>query len=179
MVRRRYGFDEAKIARFLKEGRGKGRGADYKPWLKIGDVPSRGRSHRPKGNRTGRVHHLLSDIECHVFHLFDWDDAVEDLREQFPLDRADTQRIAEQLGVEHPRDTVTRTPLVMITDFLVDMVRDGRLVQLARAVKPASELDDQRILEKLDIERLYWREKGVDWGVVKGNGCGVTARSRA
>ncbi len=32
MARQRYSFDEARIARFLKEGRGNnGQGADYKP----------------------------------------------------------------------------------------------------------------------------------------------------
>lgn len=106
MVRSRYGFDEAKIARFQKEGRGKGRGRDYLPWLKIGDVPSRGRSSRLKGNTTARVHHFLSDIErdlfhLYLFHLFDWDDSVEDVREQFPLDRDATRRIADALGIEH------------------------------------------------------------------------------
>jgi hypothetical protein len=63
MARQRYGFDEEKIERFEKEGRGRGRGADYLPWLTIRDVPSRGRSHRLQGIKTGRVHHLHSDIE--------------------------------------------------------------------------------------------------------------------
>jgi len=31
MARGRYGFDEDKIARFQKEGRGSGHGAAYKP----------------------------------------------------------------------------------------------------------------------------------------------------
>ena len=55
----RYGFDEAKIARFRKEGRGDGSGADYTPWLTVRDVPSRGRSHRIAGVVTGRVHQAL------------------------------------------------------------------------------------------------------------------------
>ena len=44
MARRRYAFDEDKIARFQKEGRGRGRGTSYKPWLTIQDVASHGRS---------------------------------------------------------------------------------------------------------------------------------------
>ena len=44
MARRRYAFDEGKIARFQKEGRGRGRGTSYKPWLTIQDVASHGRS---------------------------------------------------------------------------------------------------------------------------------------
>lgn len=39
-------MDEALIARCLKDGRGTGLGADYKPWPRISDVPSLGRSHR-------------------------------------------------------------------------------------------------------------------------------------
>src|SRR5262249_38639608 len=62
MVRQRYGFDEAKIKRFRKEGRGQGRGAEYRPWLTVRDVPSRRRSHRLHGLTADRVHHLLSDI---------------------------------------------------------------------------------------------------------------------
>ena len=40
MAKRRYGFDEEKITRFLKEGRGEGHGKDYQPWLTIQDVSS-------------------------------------------------------------------------------------------------------------------------------------------
>jgi len=29
-----------------------------------------------------------------------------------------TRRIAESLGIHHPSDTATKTPLVMTTDFL-------------------------------------------------------------
>lgn len=86
MARQRYSFDEARIARFRKEGRGQGQGADYKPWLTVRDVPSRGRSHRSLGMTTGRAHHFLSDIELRSFLLFDWVQDVVDIREQFPLD---------------------------------------------------------------------------------------------
>ncbi|MBT3069573.1 TnsA endonuclease N-terminal domain-containing protein [Rhodomicrobium sp. Az07] len=166
MARQRYGFDEDKIERFLKEGRGQGRGRDYLPWLTIRDVPSRGRSHRLQGFTTDRVHHLLSDIECGLFYLADWSDSVTDIREQFPLQRDATQRIAAQLDVAHPCDSATRTPLVMTTDFLLDVVQDRRLKLMARAVKPASDLDKPRTLEKLEIERRYWLEQDVDWGIV-------------
>ncbi|WP_287999564.1 TnsA endonuclease N-terminal domain-containing protein [Acidiphilium sp.] len=166
MARKRYAFDENKIARFLKEGRGEGTGVSYRPWLTIQDVPSLGRSHRLCGWKTGRVHHLLSDIECSLFYLFDWSDSVQDIREQFPIDRQTTQRIAEQLGIRHPTDITTKTPLVMTTDIVVDVVRDGRSVILARAVKPANLLDKPRIIEKLEIERRYWLERGAEWGIV-------------
>ena len=61
MTRRRYVFDEARVQRFLAEGRGTGDGPHYRPWLQVQDVSSMGRSHRPFGIKTQRVHHLLSD----------------------------------------------------------------------------------------------------------------------
>jgi hypothetical protein len=46
--------------------------ANYQPWLRVQDVPSKGRIHRIKGCITGRVHHLLSDLEAKVFYTFDY-----------------------------------------------------------------------------------------------------------
>lgn len=69
MAKHRYGFDEAKIARFHKEKRGQGHGGEYHPWLTIHDVPSSGRRARVHWPTTGREHHLLSDIETSVFFL--------------------------------------------------------------------------------------------------------------
>ena len=54
----------------------------------------------------------------------------------------------------------------MSTDFLVDVVRDGKVVTGAIAVKPAEELDKPRTIEKLQIERQYWADQGIDWRIV-------------
>lgn len=166
MGRRRTSFDEAKIARFLKEGRGAGRGAEYKPWLTTQDVPSSGREHRVFSRKTGRIHHLLSDGEWRLFLHLEWCDDVQDIREQFPLDRNESGRIAEQLGVRHPQDIQTKTPLVMTTDFVVDVVRGGKLVTEGLSFKPADELEKPRTLEKLQVERSNWELQGVNWRIV-------------
>lgn len=166
MAKRRYSFDEDKLARFVKEGRGQGYGTEYRPWLTVQDVSSLGRSSRIYSRKTSREHHFLSDIETALFLLFDWSDAVTDIREQFPLDREETRRIAADMGVRHPVDTQSRTDIVMTTDFVVN-VRIGDTITLAaRSVKPADELDKPRTLEKQEIERRYWHIKGVDWGLV-------------
>jgi hypothetical protein len=39
-------------------------------------------------------------------------------------------------------------------------------VELARALKYASDLSLKRVIEKLEIERRYWLVRGVDWGIV-------------
>lgn len=166
MAKRRYGIDEDKITRFVKEGRGQGHGWEYRPWLTVQDVSSSGRSTRIHSSKTGREHHLLSDIETATFLLLDWSNAVIDIREQFPLDRDVTQRIATEMGVLHPADSQSRTDIVMTTDFLLD-VQTGNGTQLvARSVKPWSELDKGRTLEKQEIERRYWESNGVGWGLI-------------
>ncbi|GAE31940.1 hypothetical protein JCM9152_3442 [Halalkalibacter hemicellulosilyticusJCM 9152] len=42
----------SKIEKWIKEGRGLGIGSKYKPWLKIQDVSSLGRSTHLKGIKT-------------------------------------------------------------------------------------------------------------------------------
>lgn len=166
MAKRRYEFDEAKIARYAKEGRGTGRGSGYRPWLMIQDVPSLGRSSRIHGFKSGREHHLLSDLEAGLFQILEWSDVVVDIREQFPLDREVTRALATELGVAHPRDVKTGTDLVMTTDFVIDVRVEQGMQQRALAVKPADQLEKPRILEKLELERRYWRRESVPWHIV-------------
>src|SRR5260370_35651672 len=88
----------------LKEGRGQGRGAKYKPWLYIHDVPSRGRAWRTKGWKTGRPKQLLSDFEHDYFLIKDRDPSAIDIREQYPLcPLEETLAIAGDGRVRHPR----------------------------------------------------------------------------
>lgn len=167
MAKRKYAFDEQKIARFIKEGRGLGRGKDYKPWLTIQDVPSIGLSSRKHSFKTGRGHHLLSNNETGLFLLLDWSDAVIDIREQFPLDRDATRSIAADMGVRHPTDSQTHIDIVMTTDVLVDVRTDSGIRHLVRSVKPYAELSDPRTIEKQEIDRRYWSNfENHEWGLV-------------
>lgn len=167
MARYRYGFTEQKIQRFIKQGRGKGEGASYKPWLTVADVPSLGRVHRVYCPKTGRAHHLLSDNEYCAFLLQWWDDAVIDIREQFPLiDRKETLEIAALSGVRHPVDPVSGALWVVTTDLLVTRRTAHGTEVVAYAVKQAEALADGRTLEKLEVERRYWERRGVSWRVL-------------
>lgn len=166
MAKRRYSFDEEKISRFMKEGRGKGHGVEYSPWLTVQDVSSIGRATRIHGRKTGREHHLLSDIETAAFLLFDWSEAVTDIREQYPLDREETRRIAAEMRVRHPFDTQGKCDIVMTTDLLVDVQTSNGPQLHVRSVKLAKELDDRRTLEKLEIDRRYWVGKSDSWGLI-------------
>ena len=58
------------IDKRIEEGYGQGNGDEYKPWIKIQDVPSLGRSSRFKELKTGRQHDVLSDMERN--YLYFW-----------------------------------------------------------------------------------------------------------
>lgn len=163
MVRQGRGLTTKAIEKRRKEGRGRGEGADYRPWLMIHEVPSRGQSNRPRGWKTERVHHLLSLNELRYFYLLDWSPSVVDIREQFPLwPEEETLSIAHELGVAHPSPPGSEH-WVMTSDFRITL-EDGK--DVVRTAKPASELEDNRVIEKLEIERQYWEKRGVDWGIV-------------
>lgn len=85
MAKRSLDWNDNKLNRFLKEGRGKGEGSEYKPWLTIQDMPSIGRVSRIYLHKTQRIHHFFSDNETRVFYLLTWEDAITDIREFYPL----------------------------------------------------------------------------------------------
>lgn len=165
MAKRNNTTTEEKIKRWVAEGRGLGTGREYKPWLTIQDVPSMGRSHRVLGQKTGRLHHLLSDIEYGHFVIFDCADEVIDIREQFPLNRDETLQIAVDLGVRHPRAPGSSTYEVMTTDFLVTTYKRGVIAMTAYAVKQSESVAKRyvRTRQKLKIEKRYWQQRGVRW----------------
>ncbi len=170
--RRRIIIGASAIDKRLKAGRGQGRGAKYKPWLYIHDVASTGRAWRTKGWKTGRPHHLLSDFEHDYQLIKDWDPSVIDIREQYPLlPLEETLAIAEECGIRHPsvRHPTKRgvvIPVVMTTDFVLTISEGLNTYDLARTLKYAKDLESQRTLEKLEIERKYWARRNIDWAIV-------------
>lgn len=54
----------------------------------------------------------------------------------------------------------------MTTDFLVTTLKDGQHEHVARILKYKKDLMDERVLEKFEIERVYWERQGVEWGIV-------------
>ena len=55
----------------------------------------------------------------------------------------------------------------MTTDFLVDLTMpNGATKRIARSTKYTLDVAERRTREKLDIERLYWTDCNVDWGLI-------------
>ena len=166
MAKRKRATTDSTIVRRLKEGRGMGHGKDYKPWLNIQDVPSTGQLNRITSHTVGREHQLMSELELKYLWVFDWLAQIIDIREQYPLlPQEDTINIAEALGIEHPRDPKTKDLIVVTTDFAITIDGPNGPKDRGIAVKMASDLQDRRVIEKLEIERLYWTAAGVSWCV--------------
>lgn len=157
------GLTKAQIDKRLKEGRGQGQGPDYKPFIYTRDVSSLGRSHRLPGSKTRRLHHLISDLELAIFLTLDRSPQVIDIREQFPMRVEDTVRIAEVFGLPHGR--YQGTPQVLTSDFVVDF-EDSRRPTVAIQAKYAADLQKPEVIERLELERRYWEEKGIPWVIV-------------
>ena len=163
MTGKKYVNTELQNQKWLREGRGSGHGSDYKPWLTVRDLSSQGRSHRVFGHKSQRTHHLLSDLELAVFLLLEWSRSTVDIREQFPLRLEDTKALALESGIDHP--SVRGVLQVMSSDFLVNTT-DASQPKFALQAKYVEALSDARTIEKLELERRYWLQKGVPWWLI-------------
>lgn len=156
--------DENKI----KEGFGTGRGKDYKPYIRVHEFGSTGRSHRIFGWKTGRLHQLLSDLELYFFLETQWDDSCIDVREQYPLlPISDTMLIAKNLGIRHPSiKNKAGEEIVMTTDFVLTVKEDKTVRDIVRTIKPKNKIS-ARTIDKFRIEKEYFEQKGIsDWGII-------------
>lgn len=153
--------------RALRRGFGIGEKESYKPWIRVQDVPSKGRSTKLPGLLINRPHHLLSDLETSFHHRVERDTAVVDIREQFPILPVDlTIAIAEEASISHPRVPKTRTPSILTIDSLVTRKIGDTERYWAYSCKYATELRNRRAMEKLDLERLACAALGIPWRLV-------------
>lgn len=155
------------IQKQIDRGLGQGAGTNYQPWLKTYKVSSKGLVSRIHGWKSGREHHLMSNLETGYFLLLEWSDVVIDIREQFPLlPIEETLAIAEELGIKHPTAPKTGLPVVMTTDFRITLRKGAQVYDECRAVKYSSSLENKRVQEKLEIERRYWANHNIPFKIV-------------
>jgi hypothetical protein len=161
-------WTKVKLERYLKEGRGQGIGKDYKPWINTYEFSSKGRATRIYGIKTGRIHQLHSDNQYRAFLIFEFNPRVIDIRESYPLlDVLEVIDDQDDLRFDKFADKVTKEPYVLTTNFLITIKEiDGNEKYIARTVKNSSELRRKITFEKLEIERRYWQQKGIDWKVI-------------
>lgn len=127
------------IDRYMTQGYGQGVGADYKPWLRVRDVPSRSRSRKVHG---------LSALEYRYLVAVEFSERVVDIREQCPLlPVASVQDIVRRRGIRYPLDAGTTVPFVMTLKYADKLTPDTRL---------------SRTLEKLELEKTFGSQRDVE-----------------
>jgi len=154
------------VKKWIALGYGQGEGTVYRPFFQVRDVPSKGRSAKVEGLKTGRVHHYLSDIEYHHHILAEYSTNVVDIREQYALlPWEETQAIARNLEIPHPIYPCTKTPIVMTSDLVLTLQNKELAVISVKCAVDVEGTDgtQERTLEKLRIEQEYWKRRGILW----------------
>ncbi|WDM21267.1 TnsA endonuclease C-terminal domain-containing protein [Paenibacillus polymyxa] len=165
-----YDTSDAKLQRYIREGRGQGRGAEYQPWLNVHSIASRGRVSRVSGWKTGRVHHFLSDNEARYFYLCEWSDSpmVIDIREHYPLmDLYEMTDILDDDLAKKLMDRKTGTPHILTSTFLITVKNDqGQERHFARNIKESRDFEKNSVIERYEVIRRYWYKKGIPWALI-------------
>ena len=161
MAKKRSVWNRNTFLKRLAEGRSMGTGPDYRPQITIHDIPSLGTCSRVKGRASRRVQHFLSNNELAFFYCQDFDIDTTDIWEQFGLldpECLDSLyrivQIAENLGIRYPRDSVSKYPYVMTSDFVI-VKKDGIHVF---SIKESKDLTKKRVQELQLFEKTYWEK---------------------
>lgn len=142
---------------------------NYEPFIRVNEISSLGRSHRVFGHKSGRTHHLFSDLELSVFLLFEWNTNVVSINEQFELNLEETLALAKEAKIKHP--SIKGENKVMTSDFYITLNAKNKAMtsQMALQVKYAKDLDDTRTIEKIELERRFWQCKDVPFYLITEN----------
>jgi hypothetical protein len=147
------GWTHEKVLARIKSGHGSGSHADYKPWIGVRDLSSKGVSTRMWSPKTGRMMAFLSNIERDIFLVSEFREDFVDYQEQWPLDVALTEQAAEVLGYRHPTYIGFKRSAVMTVDGVLTLRREGGNSRRAIDCKHSTDLTNPRTLEKLAIVR--------------------------
>ena len=152
------------IQRKIREGYGRGEGLNYKPWFTGHEFASQGKYIRLLGRTIPRLYVFVSQLEADAFVIYDSMSDVVDIYEQYYLDLPITLKIADELHIRHPR---IRSTLHPVTADIVVKRSDQSF--FARSIKTSKDLDDERTVQKLNIEQSYFQRLGIDWKIVTEN----------
>lgn len=160
-----------KLQRLIKEGRGQGRKEKYQPFTKVTEFASSGFATREKGYKSNRIHELHSDLERAVYLILEWNDCIEDIREQYPLldeenSLKEVQAIADELGIKYSKLNKKDEIYVMDIDFIISQEIDGKVLEKARAIKLSKELENPRVIEKFQVAKVYCERHNMEFGII-------------
>ena len=135
--------------------------------LKVTTFSSKGRATRIYGYKTNKIHHLQSENQLRIFLILEWSNSVKYIEENVEL--KDLEIIIddlENLRLDKFSDKETGQLYQLHTNFLVTIKKNNGEEQIAISVKSLSELERKTVIEKMEIERRYWKEKGVSFHVI-------------
>jgi len=148
------------VSQKINLGLGRGEGLSYKPFITGHEFASKGKFVRLNGLTVPREYCFVSELEADAFVIYDIMPDVSDILEQYYLSLAETIEIADLLHIPHPYSQKYFHPVT--TDLLV--CKGGTWI--ARAVKTSRALEDPRTIAKLEIERVYFSRRQIDWKII-------------
>lgn len=135
--------------------------------LKVTTFSSRGRATRIYSYKTKRIHHLQSNNQLNIFLLFEWIDSIKDIKENVELKNLQaTIYNVENLRLDKFEDRETGQLHQLHTNFLIKVLKEEKYEEIAVSVKSLSELERKTVIEKLEIERRYWKAKNIKFYLI-------------
>ena len=91
-------------------------------------------------------------MELSTFLLFEWNANVVLINEQFALNLEETLALATEANIKHPN--ISGENKVMTSDFYITLnaKNEAMTSQMALKVKYAKDLDNPRMIEKIDLD---------------------------
>lgn len=135
--------------------------------LKVTTFSSKGRVTRINGIKTGKIHHLQSDNQLRAFLILEWSDSVVDIKEGVRLENLlEEINDVENLRLDKFIDKSSGKTYDLFTNFLVTVRYGDKEVINAIAIKNSSELKRKSTIEKIEIERRYWKSKSIEFYLI-------------
>ncbi|MEA3395282.1 MAG: hypothetical protein U9R55_11700 [Pseudomonadota bacterium] len=168
----------AQVQRWIREGRGQGRGEAYSPWIRITRGFSSPTSHQVFGALSihERNHHFLSKLEHHTALQLAFLGAVE-LRECLPMwptehkhpirEHSDARtigllEIAQDAGIEHGNFVGSNVPYIASLDIMATVGWNGQRHHLGISCKPDEIYrNSTRAHERVTLDAIYCQTVGA------------------
>jgi hypothetical protein len=157
--------------RKLREVEAGNREGRHVRWIGTRDMPGSGVKTRLTSLKTDlREVHLNSSAEHAAFLELWWDKQVLTVFEQVMIPTKDSRPAALEVDVDHPTYTVGGDPVILSTDLVAVLERDGKVTKRADSVKSTKSFKGQGPSPRQRVEQRYWERQGQEFRVVTANG---------
>ena len=134
--------------------------------LKVTSFSSKGRVSRIKSLKNKKIYHLQSDLQLKIFIILEWYENVIDIVVNHKLDNL-IDNLDDVSGLRLYKFMDEYNNIYSIhTNFLITFLINNEISKVAVSVRQFEDLDKSSTIEKLEIERRYWREKGVNFYII-------------